>query len=211
MRDFAVAAFARMRACRTKTRILANAATAKSRTLIIGSPHDRLPQSSRCAGRRHLHPLPERHLCRLLHAFAGDQPLSGVLAGAGRSRGPSARSGGLGAGRPGAVRPGLAAALRRAAPAQGQHRKRLRIATSRVHEPSMSTNTPIDLRPRTPGEILDDAWRLALADAPLLLALSGLFAGRPPSRCWCSCSPCRCRIASSSAASCRVWPRCSCR
>jgi hypothetical protein len=33
----------------------------------------------------------------------------------------------------------------------------------------------MDIRPRTTGEILDDAWRLALADAPLLLALSGLF------------------------------------
>jgi hypothetical protein len=34
----------------------------------------------------------------------------------------------------------------------------------------------IDLRPRTAGEVLDDAWRLALTEAPLLLALSGLFA-----------------------------------
>lgn len=32
------------------------------------------------------------------------------------------------------------------------------------------------IRPRTTGEVLDDAWRLALADAPLLLALSALFA-----------------------------------
>jgi hypothetical protein len=31
------------------------------------------------------------------------------------------------------------------------------------------------IRPRTAGEILDDAWRLYLANAPLLLALSGLF------------------------------------
>lgn len=31
------------------------------------------------------------------------------------------------------------------------------------------------IRPRTTGEVLDDAWRLALADAPLLLALSALF------------------------------------
>jgi hypothetical protein len=38
----------------------------------------------------------------------------------------------------------------------------------------MATAT-IDLRPRTTGEVLDDAWRLALADAPLLWALSGLF------------------------------------
>jgi hypothetical protein len=30
-------------------------------------------------------------------------------------------------------------------------------------------------RPRTTGEILDDAWRLALADAPYLLLLGGLF------------------------------------
>jgi hypothetical protein len=40
----------------------------------------------------------------------------------------------------------------------------------------MPTDATIDLRPRTAGEVLDDAWRLALADAPLLLALSGLFA-----------------------------------
>jgi hypothetical protein len=40
----------------------------------------------------------------------------------------------------------------------------------------MATNPTIDLRPRTAGEVLDDAWRLALAEAPLLLALSGLFA-----------------------------------
>jgi hypothetical protein len=40
----------------------------------------------------------------------------------------------------------------------------------------MATDTTIDLRPRTAGEVLDDAWRLALAEAPLLLALSGLFA-----------------------------------
>jgi hypothetical protein len=33
----------------------------------------------------------------------------------------------------------------------------------------------LDIRPRTTGEILDDAGRLALADAPLLLALNGLF------------------------------------
>ena len=33
----------------------------------------------------------------------------------------------------------------------------------------------MDIRPRTTGEILDDAWHLVLADAPLLLALSGLF------------------------------------
>jgi hypothetical protein len=32
-----------------------------------------------------------------------------------------------------------------------------------------------EARPRTTGEILDDAWRLYRADAPLLLAASGLF------------------------------------
>jgi hypothetical protein len=32
-----------------------------------------------------------------------------------------------------------------------------------------------EVRPRTMGEILDDGWRLYLADIPLLLALSGLF------------------------------------
>jgi hypothetical protein len=40
----------------------------------------------------------------------------------------------------------------------------------------MAADPTIDLRPRTAGEVLDDAWRLALAEAPLLLALSGLFA-----------------------------------
>jgi hypothetical protein len=39
----------------------------------------------------------------------------------------------------------------------------------------MSENRAVDLRPRTVGEILDDAWRLALADAPLLLFFSALF------------------------------------
>ncbi|HXG10662.1 MAG TPA: DUF4129 domain-containing protein [Gemmataceae bacterium] len=33
----------------------------------------------------------------------------------------------------------------------------------------------VEVRPRTTGEILDDAWRLYLAHAPQLLALSGLF------------------------------------
>jgi len=33
----------------------------------------------------------------------------------------------------------------------------------------------VDIRPRTLGEILDDAWRLALADAPLLLLFNALF------------------------------------
>ncbi len=40
----------------------------------------------------------------------------------------------------------------------------------------MATDPTIDLRPRTAGEVLDDAWRLALAEAPLLWSLSGLFA-----------------------------------
>jgi hypothetical protein len=39
----------------------------------------------------------------------------------------------------------------------------------------MATDVPVEVRPRTAGEILDDAWRLYLADAPLLLALSGIF------------------------------------
>lgn len=34
----------------------------------------------------------------------------------------------------------------------------------------------MDIRPRTLGEILDDAWRLARADAPLLLLFQALFA-----------------------------------
>ncbi len=33
----------------------------------------------------------------------------------------------------------------------------------------------IDLRPRSTGEVLDDAWRLALADAPVLLAFEAAF------------------------------------
>jgi hypothetical protein len=33
----------------------------------------------------------------------------------------------------------------------------------------------VDIRPRTTGEILDDAWRLALADAPFLLLFAALF------------------------------------
>src|SRR5258708_2827773 len=33
-----------------------------------------------------------------------------------------------------------------------------------------------EVRPRTAGEILDDAWRLYLANGPLLLALSSVFA-----------------------------------
>jgi hypothetical protein len=33
----------------------------------------------------------------------------------------------------------------------------------------------VEIRPRSTGEILDDAWRLALADAPLLLMFSTLF------------------------------------
>src|SRR5437660_1165946 len=39
----------------------------------------------------------------------------------------------------------------------------------------MATAPQVEVRPRTTGEILDDAWRLYLADAPVLLALSGLF------------------------------------
>jgi hypothetical protein len=39
----------------------------------------------------------------------------------------------------------------------------------------MSTDSQLDVRPRTTGELLDDAVRLALADAPLLLAASGTF------------------------------------
>src|SRR5262249_26114579 len=39
----------------------------------------------------------------------------------------------------------------------------------------MPTSREIDVRPRTTGEIMDDAWRLYLADLPTLLLLSGLF------------------------------------
>jgi hypothetical protein len=39
----------------------------------------------------------------------------------------------------------------------------------------MMETEAVDLRPRTSGEILDDAWRLALAEAPPLLFFSTLF------------------------------------
>jgi Domain of unknown function (DUF4129) len=39
----------------------------------------------------------------------------------------------------------------------------------------MAAEGPAIVRPRTTGELLDDAWRLYFADAPLLQLLSGLF------------------------------------
>ena len=39
----------------------------------------------------------------------------------------------------------------------------------------MSTQLSVEVRPRSTGEILDDAWRLYVADAPLLLAIAGVF------------------------------------
>jgi hypothetical protein len=39
----------------------------------------------------------------------------------------------------------------------------------------MQVNGAAEIRPRSTGEILDDAWRLYLADAPFLLVTSGLF------------------------------------
>src|SRR5579872_6144014 len=39
----------------------------------------------------------------------------------------------------------------------------------------MASAPSLEIRPRTTGEILDDAWRLYLADAPRLLFLHGLF------------------------------------
>jgi hypothetical protein len=39
----------------------------------------------------------------------------------------------------------------------------------------MAPAQSLEIRPRTTGEILDDAWRLYLADAPRLLLLHGLF------------------------------------
>src|SRR5439155_21112933 len=38
-----------------------------------------------------------------------------------------------------------------------------------------SFRSEIDVRPRTTGEIMDDAWRLYFADIPALLLLSGIF------------------------------------
>lgn len=40
----------------------------------------------------------------------------------------------------------------------------------------MDDDAPLSLRPRTVGEVLDDAWRFALAESPVLLALQALFA-----------------------------------
>src|SRR5258707_59644 len=40
----------------------------------------------------------------------------------------------------------------------------------------MASAAQNEVRPRTAGEILDDAWRLYLANGPLLLALSSVFA-----------------------------------
>ncbi|MBY0522474.1 MAG: DUF4129 domain-containing protein [Gemmataceae bacterium] len=37
------------------------------------------------------------------------------------------------------------------------------------------SSSDLEIRPRTTGEILDDAWQLVLPDAPVLLAMSGLF------------------------------------
>ena len=39
----------------------------------------------------------------------------------------------------------------------------------------MSAEGAVVIRPRTTGELLDDAWRLYFADAPVLLLLSGVF------------------------------------
>src|SRR5262245_25044961 len=38
-----------------------------------------------------------------------------------------------------------------------------------------SATSAVEVRPRSAGEVLDDGWDLALADAPLLLLLGGLF------------------------------------
>src|SRR5262245_66106904 len=39
----------------------------------------------------------------------------------------------------------------------------------------MTSDPNLDIRPRSTGELLDDATRLCLSDAPILLALCGLF------------------------------------
>src|SRR5438445_11466556 len=39
----------------------------------------------------------------------------------------------------------------------------------------MAPRETVEARPRSTVEILDDAWRIAFADAPLLLSLSALF------------------------------------
>jgi hypothetical protein len=39
----------------------------------------------------------------------------------------------------------------------------------------MAAGSEIDIRPRTTGEIMDDAWRLYLADIPTLWLLAGIF------------------------------------
>src|SRR5439155_17245593 len=44
-----------------------------------------------------------------------------------------------------------------------------------IGEGTMAPREAVEARPRGTVEILDDAWRLAFADAPLLLSLSALF------------------------------------
>ncbi len=52
-------------------------------------------------------------------------------------------------------------------------------ADSARHSPLATRHSEVEaaavVRPRTTGELLDDAWRLYFADAPALLLLSGLF------------------------------------
>src|SRR5438876_5905824 len=51
-----------------------------------------------------------------------------------------------------------------------------RVSSQRpVNSIAMSSDVQVEIRPRTTGEVLDDAIRLSLAEAPVLLALSGLF------------------------------------
>src|SRR2546426_493590 len=47
----------------------------------------------------------------------------------------------------------------------------------------------IDVRPRTTGEIMDDAWRLYFADIPALLLLSGIFFCLPGLTVWAGSAP----------------------
>ncbi len=54
---------------------------------------------------------------------------------------------------------------------------RLRLGAPHIAKPQAANErfATVEIRPRSTGEVLDDAWRLALADAPLLLLFSTLF------------------------------------
>jgi hypothetical protein len=87
----------------------------------------------------------------------------------------------------------------------------------------MSPDGILDVRPRTTGEILDDAWRLYFADAPQLLVMHGLFAvpafaillltlTLPPSRgvegfAWAFLAACAVPLTGIGSGACQEWFR----